>query len=252
MAKRERNVEEIEELVYDENERRSTARFFAILLSVITLFLLILNFWSQNFSLVQVSGASMDKTLYNEEYLLAYKVIHPEYELKRGDIVVVEVGDIPEWQAVNQNRPASQRTDFIIKRVIALEGDIVRCTYGEMEICYAGTWDEMMDPAEYPFVTVDEPYAYYDEKTGGRWAPCNTFQYRIGEGEIFFLGDNRNNSKDSRYMQEGCSEIKRLYKATDVVAVVPDWALKHQTVLQNVLVDYPRNIRNFVKKLFKK
>ena len=243
--------EEIKEEVYDEKERRSTARFCAVLLAIVAVMLLFLNFWSSNFGLVRVEGRSMDNTLYSGEYLLSYKVVHPEHELKRGDVIVVGVGHIPEWQEKNQSTTKNP-TEFIIKRLIGLEGDIVRCTKGKMEICYAGTWEETMRPDEYPFVAVDEPYAYYDEREGGVDAPCNTFEYTVGEGEIFFLGDNRNHSRDSRYLQEGYSELDRLYKIDDVTAVVTDWALKHQKGLEKYLVKIPSKIKNFITKPFKK
>ena len=251
-GKTEETEEIVEEKVYDEKERRSTARFCAVLLAFLALMLLFLNFWSSSFGFVLVSGPSMNNTLYSGEYLLSYKVVHPEYELKRGDIIVVGVGHIPEWQEDNQGKPSNRQTHFIIKRLIAMEGDIVRCTQGEMEICYAGTWDETMGYDEYPFVTVDEPYAYYDEGEGGKDAPCNTFEYTVGEGEIFFLGDNRNHSKDSRYLQEGYSQLNRLYKIDDVTAVVTDWALKHQKGLEKYLVKIPSKIKNFITKPFKK
>ena len=261
MAKKKMETKENQEKVHDEKERRSTIRFYTVLISVMAVFFLLFYFWTTNFTFVLVDGKSMDETLRDGEYLLSYKVVHPEYELQRGDIIVVEVGHIPEWQAENAEKPADRRTNFIIKRLIALEGDIVRCTDGEMEICYAGTWNELMNPADYPFVAIDEPYAFYDETAGGKSAPCNTFQYKVGEGEIFFLGDNRNRSSDSRYriveedgrINHEYSALKnRLYKAEDVIAVVPQWALNHQKGLQKYLVDIPNKIGKAIAKPFKK
>lgn len=241
-----------EEKVIDEKERRATARFYAILLSVLAAVLLFFNFWSNNFNFVLVSGSSMDQTLYDGEYLLSYKVIYPEHEVKRGDIIVVDVSNMPEWEN------DSQETAFIIKRLIALEGDIVRCTDGKLEICYAGTWDETIpqDRQELPFVEIAEPYAYYDENyydangNRGKYAECNNFRYTVGEGEIFFLGDNRNHSNDSRYKQ-GYSALDRLYKMEDVVAIVPDWALIYQSELETCLVKVPAKIKNFFLKPFR-
>lgn len=252
MFRKGRKGKEGEEQAYDEKERRAQARSCAVFLALIAFLLLFLSFWKSSFSFVIVSGSSMDKTLRSGEYLLSTEVIYPEHEVERGDIIVVRVSDIPEWQRENAGRPQAQQTHFLIKRLIAMEGDIVRCVNGEMEICYAGTWNEWMDPAVYPFVELDEPYAYYDEAVGGKSAPCNTFEYTVGEGEIFFLGDNRNHSKDSRYLQDGYSQLDRLYQITDITATVSDWAVSHRKGLQKWLVDVPAKIKNILTKPFKK
>lgn len=70
-----------------------------------------------------------------------------------------------------------------------------------------------------------EPYAYYAYDYGFAL-------YEMGEGEIFFLGDNRTNSKDSRYKEGDSHFSDRLYKATDVYGVVPDWAIKYKAFLK--------------------
>ena len=71
---------------------------------------------------------------------------------------------------------------------------------------------------------LNEPYAYH------KWN-YDFALYEVGEGEIFFLGDNRTNSYDSRY-QEGNSHLKTLYKADDIYGVVPDWAIRHKKFLK--------------------
>ena len=57
------------------------------------------------------------------------------------------------------------------------------------------------------------------------------FEYEVGEGEIFFLGDNTRNSIDSRYKQ-GASHLDGLYKKTDIYGIVPQWSIDHRAFLE--------------------
>ena len=117
---------------------------------------------------------------------------------KRGDVMVFEYPD---------PNPHAERQDFI-KRVIALEGDELIVEGGHPIIngwkvpsCRVGTYefDEGQDTpkkgdlfveflGEYSYLTLFE-----EGRAEGRQGP-----YYVKPGETWVLGDNRNNSSDSR------------------------------------------------------
>ncbi len=206
---------ELYEECYRFQERRSNVRFVAWIAVLFLFVCCVRMYWVKNFGGVQVDGASMCNTLQDEEQLLM-KYVKDAKEAKRGDVIVVYVGDYAEC--------ASVTSGYLIKRLIAIEGDTVRCIDGQVSIKYAGAEE---------YVNVDEPYAYY--RTAQLKVDYDFGPYKVGKGEIFFLGDNRNNSMDSRYEEEKGSHLKnRLYKAKDIFGIVPDWAIKHQKILEKI------------------
>ncbi|MBQ7368912.1 MAG: signal peptidase I [Clostridia bacterium] len=204
---------ELYEFRHGDKERRSNARFLCVILSLFIAFLTFSAWWTGAFGGVVVDGSSMNQTLYDGETLLMKYAKRDE--AKRGDIIVVYVGGYEECKSV--------KGDFLIKRLIAIEGDKVRCDNGQIEIMYAGTseWTEL-----------SEPYAYY----GNYRFEYDFAEYTVGENEIFFLGDNRSgkgSSVDSRY-QEGMSHLEKLYQETDVYGIVPAWAIEHHEILSKI------------------
>lgn len=201
----------------EENKKKSGYGFYIVLAAVVLGSFAFRAWWTSTFGGVQVDGSSMEQTLQDGENLLM-KFVHDGKGLERGDIIVVNVGGYEEF--------ASSDVQFIIKRLIAVEGDKVKCTDGQISICYAGTTE---------YVPLVEEYAYYGGMPGKEITDYDFAEYVVQEDEIFFLGDNRFNSCDSRYQEMGGSHLKgRLYKETDVYGVVPEWALEHQELIAKI------------------
>ena len=162
--------------------------------------LLLADFWFvRRYHFVDVKGGSMENTLFTGDVLYADREATPQ----RGDIIVIDVTG-------NENftQDAFGGRSFIIKRLIALEGDTVKSANGVLYVRYAG---------EEEFVALDEPY------TKGETGDIR--ETVVGEGEIFFLGDHRNTSTDSE--EVGCLPY------ADIYGVVPEWALKNKEIIKS-------------------
>ena len=112
-------------------------------------------------------GDSMEPTIANGQGLLvdrtAYKVLRP----KKNDIIVF----LPN---------GNTNSHFYVKRVVAVSGERVQIMDGELYI--NGKLQE------------DEEGLYDKMEDGG----IAVSEIKLGKGEYFVLGDNRNGSEDSR------------------------------------------------------
>ena len=123
----------------------------------------------------RVSGPSMNNTLHDGDQLILEKISYRFHDPERFDIVVFRYGK-----------------KFYIKRVIGLPGETVQIVGGRILI-NGETYKEGRD-----FPSISNP--------GLAESPIT-----LESGEYFVLGDNRNNSEDSRYGDIGL--VKKRYIA---------------------------------------
>ena len=128
----------------------------------------------------QVPSGSMENTILTGDRLIGFRLAYLFHEPERGDIVIFKY-------------PDDEKQNFV-KRVIGIPGDVVQIIHGKVYV----NGNEL-----------DEPYLR---------EPMNDNEeeqvFVVPEGHYFVMGDNRNDSLDSRYWKTSnyVSEKKILAK----------------------------------------
>lgn len=128
-----------------------------------------------------VKEHSMQPTLNENDYIFLSKQAYLFGVPKPGDIIVFH----------SDLETENHKEKLLIKRVIGTPGD--RIVIGDDGIVYRNG------------KALDEPYTL---EPYTRQADIN--EVTVPEGEIFVMGDNRQNSVDSRYAQVGLVPIDRI------------------------------------------
>lgn len=191
-------------------ERQKKVSVTEIVTSVLFVILLIFfcfELWfSHRYTAVHVEGGSMNDTLNDGDWVYADESVQP----KRGDVVTIDVRSYLDASGRPLFRESAggggyRPIEIIIKRIVALEGDAVRCVGGVVSVRYTGTEE---------FVPLG------GDALG---SPADFAEVGIGEGEMFVMGDNRATSYDS-------TEVGPL-RLEHVVGVVPQWSIDHKATV---------------------
>ncbi|MDY6367275.1 MAG: signal peptidase I [Clostridia bacterium] len=183
-------------------EKKSRRNFYAVVLVLLFLTVLIIHLNFFVFINIEVSGESMESTLQSGDNLIAVRgaTVH------RGDIIIIDKN--------SHNVDSSDNYYYIIKRAIGIGGDIVQIrTDGYVYLNGEKLNESYLDEGQRTYV--------YEASF-----PVNR-TYVLAEDEIFYLGDNRVNSSDAR--------VNGPCKKSDVIGVVMNWTVKHRKSLTKVL-----------------
>ncbi len=166
--------EDRDTMEYGEHVVERPARWRSWVTALLTLLVCLLLFWGIRTFIMQpyqIPSGSMEETVMTGDSLFSERVSYYFDTPQRGDIITFADPEIP--------------SRVLLKRVIATGGETVSLVNGRV----------LVDG-----VAIDEPYAVGPTYplTPARNVELR-YPYTVPEGELWVMGDNRENSQDSRY-----------------------------------------------------
>jgi signal peptidase I len=200
-----------------------------ILLAAIIISFVIKTFFIRSF---YIPSPSMENTLMVNDRVIVSLLTPGLTPLQHGDIVVFQDpgGWLPDEPPASTSSPLDEVLSFIglaapadsnhlIKRVIGLPGDHVQCCNALGQMTVNGV------PLKEPYITLSG---------GATKSDPYTFNVTVPKGDIWVMGDNRNDSEDSAY-HETEHDVNPFVPLRDVTgqAILISWPFNHWTFLSN-------------------
>lgn len=159
---------------------RSITDFAEIIAVSLVVVMLVMSFLFRHSPVI---GSSMAPTLSEGDVLLVSDLF---YRPQKNDIVILQVDD--PGHLTSTDRP-------LVKRIIAVGGDSVKINFKTWEITVNGNVIDQSYLGEHPLGAHMNSYAIKPDANG----ICS---FTVSDGHVFVMGDNRNDSLDSRSLGE--------------------------------------------------
>jgi signal peptidase I len=203
-----------------------------ILVAAVVISFLIKTFLIRSF---YIPSESMESTLVKNDRIIVNELVPDAVPIERGDVVVFKdpggwLDNVPDpvqpnpvvgffdWLLSFVGLTAPDSNDHLIKRVIGLPGDEVACCneFGQMTV---------------NGVPLEEPYVKLPPNTSA--VSGDDFEVTVPEDSLWVMGDNRYNSKDSRYNRDKPGDGFVPYENVVGRAILISWPIDRWTWLDN-------------------
>ncbi len=213
------------------NEGNKTMRefisFFRDLIIILLIVLFIRSFFVTPF---RINGSSMEASYHDKEYIivdkLSYLNLPITHEASSGSTwnnitslllrnIPIHIGDPARGDVVVITPHVDKQREYYIKRVIGLPGDTIRFEDGNV---FIKKWDSAT------FIRINESYLSLANSGQTRLPEhVESNEFTIPEWYYWVMGDNRNNSADSRSCFRNCigtMTVAHFIKRKDIVGKV--------------------------------
>lgn len=160
---------------FGKKTRKSILEWVVVIVGAVGLALLIKAFLFQAY---YIPSPSMNPTLFEGDRILVNKLSYKLHSVNRGDLIVFET-------------PEASGEDDLVKRVIGLPGEFVNVEEERIEID-GGLLLE-------PYLPLSSNIKSFATPVNCVNRPDENYGCRIPDDHVFVMGDNRSNSRDSRF-----------------------------------------------------